>query len=61
MKKFCTVKDMNFKGEVIHGELKNEKTPITSYYLLDDGDCYRPESLKEFDVVFSDNDPRIKT
>jgi len=59
--KFCTIKNMNFKGEVIHGELKNEKTPTTSYYLLDDGDCYRYEVLKNFDVVFSNNDPRVKS
>lgn len=58
--KFCTIKNMNFEGDLIHGELKNEKTPITSYYLLDDGDCYRFENLKQFDVTFSNNNPRIK-
>ena len=59
--RFCTVKNLNFYGDLIYGELKNEKTPITSYYLLDDGDCYRHEALMNFDVVFSNNDPRVKS
>ena len=58
--KFCTIKNMNFNGDLIYGELKNEKTQITSYYMLDDGDCYRYEALKKFDVVFSNDDPRVK-
>ena len=51
---FCTVKDMNFDGEIIHGEFDG------THYALDDGDCYLPETLfKQYDVKFSDIDPRI--
>ena len=51
---FCTVKDMNFDGEIIHGEFDG------THYALDDGDYYLPETLvRDYDVIFLDIDPRI--
>ena len=59
-KKFCKIKDYCFDGDIIYGELMMGHRPTVSYYLLDDGDCYRPEKLiEEFKVDFFDSDPRI--
>lgn len=56
--KFCTVKNMNWTGEIMHGEFDG------TYYVLDDGDCYKPETLQHYadaicHVEFSDSDPRM--
>jgi hypothetical protein len=52
--KFCTVRDMNWTGEVMHGTFDG------TYYVLDDGDGYLPETLsKHYDATFSDDDPRV--
>lgn len=58
-KRFCRIKNYNFDGNTIHGELMLGHSPTVSYYLLEDGDCYRPEKLNEnFDVEFFDDDPQ---
>ena len=51
--KFCTVTDMNWAGEIMHGTFDG------THYVLDDGDCYLPETLLHYDVKYLDNDPRI--
>jgi len=53
--KFCTVTDMNWTGEIMHGTFDG------TYYVLDDGDMYLPEMLLHYDVKYMDNDPRIET
>lgn len=53
LRKFCTVKNMNWTGEVMHGEFDG------TYYVLDDGDCYKPEILAtRYDAIFLEDDPR---
>lgn len=59
LQKFCTVKDMNWEGEIMHGELKHSDVH-GAYYMLEDGDCYQPEILaKHYDTIFLDKDPRV--
>jgi hypothetical protein len=52
--KFCTVLNMNWSGEIMHGVFDG------TYYVLEDGDCYLPETLQHYrcDVKFLDVDPR---
>lgn len=59
--RFCTIKDMNFTGEIMHGELKSSDD-YGDYYIMDDGDCYQQETLaKHYSAIFLDNDPRVPT
>jgi hypothetical protein len=52
--RFCTVKDMNWTGEIMHGKFDG------TWYVLDDGDCYLPETLAHlYGAIFSDDDPRV--
>jgi hypothetical protein len=56
--KFCTVKNRNWIGEIIHGEFDG------TYYVLEDGDCYLPETLEHYGdavckVEFLHDDPRM--
>ena len=50
--KFCTVQNMNFDGEVLHGTFDG------THYVLDDGDCYLPDALRQYYPQFIDIDPR---
>jgi hypothetical protein len=54
LNKYCTVTDMNWPGEIMHG------THDGTYYVLDDGDCYTFEMIIHYDVKFYDTDPRTK-
>ena len=50
--KYVTVRDMNYPGEIMHGEWDG------THYMLDDGDCYTPERLSdEYNATFSDTNP----
>lgn len=51
--KFCTVKNMNWTGEIMHGVYDG------THYVLEDGDCYIPETLAHYEVEFLDHDPRV--
>jgi hypothetical protein len=51
--KFCTVLDMNWSGEILHGTFDG------IHYVLDDGDCYLPETLLHYDAKYLDSDPRM--
>lgn len=53
--RFCTVRDMNYTGEVMHGEFDG------THYVMEDGDCYLPETLKHhYEPEFSDTAPTTK-
>lgn len=46
--KYCLVKDRNYDGEIMFGEFNG------TFYVLEDGDCYEPDALKHYDVIFSE-------
>ena len=53
--KYVVVKDMNYEGEEMTGEFDG------TYYVLDDGDCYLPETLrKHYNAKFFDVKPCFK-
>jgi hypothetical protein len=60
---FCTVINMNWTGEIMHGEFDG------TYYVMEDGDCYLPKTIEQIQhdegaichVVFFDSDPRATT
>ena len=51
--KYCTIRNMNWAGEIIHGEFDG------TYYVLEDGDMYLPETLCHYEVEYMDIDPRM--
>ena len=47
--KYVIVKNMNWTGETMSGEFDG------TWYVLDDGDCYLPETLKKhYEAEFFD-------
>ena len=46
--KYCTVKDMNYSGEVMRGEFDG------THYVLDDGDMYLWDTLADYGAEFSE-------
>ena len=53
--KYVVVKNMNWNGELMSGKFNG------IYYVLDDGDCYFPETLqKYYESEFFDEIPNVK-
>ena len=54
IQKYVVVKNMKYQGEVMCGSFDG------TYYVLDDGDCYFPETLKKhYEVTFHDELPEM--